>query len=45
MMKEMWSIFIDACKETPRGMIAPFAAFWQSVIHNPVLEARNGPQD
>ena len=34
---ELWRVFWEACKETPRGMFAPFLAFWQTAIHNPVL--------
>lgn len=36
--KEIWMIFWNACKETPRGMFLPFVAFWHTAIHNPVLE-------
>ncbi len=32
--------FIDACLETPRGMIEPFVAFAKVAIRNPVLEAK-----
>lgn len=37
---ELWSVFVNACKETPRGMIAPFSAFWKAATHNPVLETQ-----
>jgi len=36
-VQELWAAFWDACVETPRGMFAPFAAFWRTVMHNPVL--------
>jgi hypothetical protein len=37
-LSELWNVFVDACKETPRGMAAPFIAFWKAATHNPVLE-------
>lgn len=37
-LRELWTTFWEACKETPRGMAAPFVAFWNAAIHNPVLE-------
>jgi hypothetical protein len=36
---ELWSVFWNACKETPRGMFKPFVAFWQTATHNPVLQS------
>lgn len=36
-LKELWAIFWGACKETPKGMFLPFAAFWQTATDNPVL--------
>ena len=35
----LWSAFLDACLETPRGMMAPVVAFCMVAIRNPVLEA------
>ncbi len=37
-LAELWHVFWQACKETPRGMLLPFKAFWQVATHNPVLE-------
>jgi hypothetical protein len=37
-LSELWQVFWAACLETPRGMAAPFVAFWHTAIHNPVLE-------
>lgn len=37
---ELWTVFWEACKETPRGMYAPFAAFWKAAVHNQVLDHR-----
>jgi len=34
----LWKVFVSACKETPRGMAAPFVSFWKAATHNPVLE-------
>lgn len=36
--KELWRVFWDACKETPKGMFAPFVAFWHTATHNPILQ-------
>lgn len=35
--KDLWIVFWNACKETPRGMFAPFLAFWECAVNNPVL--------
>jgi hypothetical protein len=44
-MKELWSVFWSACKETPKGMFMPFGAFWHTATHNPVLnQPRQGSQ-
>lgn len=40
MIKELWIVFWNACKETPKGMFMPFVAFWHTATHNPVLERR-----
>jgi hypothetical protein len=40
-LAELWQVFWDACKETPRGMSVPFVAFWRTAIKNPVLERKN----
>lgn len=37
-IKELSNVFYHACRETPRGMAAPFVAMIKAVIHNPVLE-------
>jgi len=37
---ELWQVFWNSCKETPRGMAAPFVAFWRTAIKNPVLERK-----
>lgn len=39
-IKELWKVFWMACRETPRGMIAPFLAFWRTATRNPVLDGR-----
>lgn len=38
--RDIGSVFWEACKETPRGMYAPFKAFIKTAVHNPVLEHR-----
>lgn len=38
LFRELLRVFWKACKETPRGMFAPFRAFWKVAIHNPVLD-------
>lgn len=38
---ELWEVFREACLETPRGMFAPFKAFWKTAVHNPVLDHRH----
>ena len=38
---DLWNVFWQACKETPRGMLLPFRAFWQVATHNPVLEKKS----
>lgn len=37
-VKDLMKVFWDACKETPKGMLAPFKAFWKVATHNPVLD-------
>lgn len=37
LLRESLQVFWEACKETPKGMFAPFSAFWSAVVHNPVL--------
>jgi hypothetical protein len=36
-LNELWTVFWNACKETPKGMFMPFVAFWHAATHNPVL--------
>lgn len=38
---DLWNVFWQACKETPRGMLLPSKAFWQVATHNPVLEKKS----
>lgn len=42
---ELICVFWCACKETPRGMYAPFAAFVSAAVHNPVLESQVHARD
>lgn len=37
-LKELWTVFWDSCKETPKGMFMPFVAFWITATRNPVLD-------
>jgi hypothetical protein len=32
--KELWIVFWEACKETPKGMISPLIFLWQRVMGN-----------
>ena len=40
-LKEIWTVFWESCKETPRGMLMPFVSFWRTATRNPVLESSN----
>lgn len=32
--KELWIVFWEACKETPRGMVSPYIYLWRRVTGN-----------
>jgi len=36
-ISDLWTVFWSAVKETPKGMYAPFEAFFRTLSHNPVL--------
>ena len=38
---DLWHVFLDACMETPKGMMEPFIAFWRALLHNPMLHKSN----
>ena len=36
-LNDLWTVFWNAFKETPKGMFVPFAAFFKTALRNPVL--------
>ena len=43
-VKELCEVFWTGCKETPKGMFLPFAMFWRTAIHNPILSHQEDHQ-
>lgn len=40
-LKELLGTFVQACKETPAGMLAPFRSFADTALNNPVLNEKH----